>query len=80
MKRILLAFIIVFLILLLKLLNRADCERVVIVKFVEKENYCIMFAKDGDIIIDKSCYYGERVVCGVRNGNVIFPYFTLLAG
>lgn len=79
MRRIMIAMLIVFSILLAKILMKVDCRKVKIIKFKEKGNYCVMFTRDG-IIVDKKCYYGERIVCGVRNGNVTFSYLTILSG
>ncbi len=69
--RILIPLILIFLLLLIKILTRYDCEKVLIENFKKKERYCVMYSDKG-ILIAKKCYYGEWVVCGERNGNITF--------
>ncbi len=74
------AISIIISLLIIKLLNPSDCYVLTIKKFYDKGNYCVMFTKEGRIIVDKRCYYGTWKVCGKVEGNVIFPYLSILLG
>ena len=80
MKRVLLALLMVVLLLIIKVIRKEGCRKVEIIKFSRKNRYCVMYTKEGEIIIDKRCYYGKRIVCGVKNGKTIFPYLSFLSG